>query len=312
MLALVYDRFGGPEVLVTREVPAPRRASGEVLVRVRAAALNPKDVLLRKGRMRWAVGGRFPRPFGHDFAGEVVHGDARDGPEKRGSRVFGCWNDVRLRRGSFAELVCVRPHELAFIPPSLGFAEAAALPLVGQTALQALRDLADVGPRSHVLVHGAAGGVGTVAIQIGRALGARITSTSSPASFPLCASLGAEATLDHAHLPREAAYDAVFDVFGNLGFRRARTLLTPNGCFVSTVPSLRIAAEAARTAFSRQRARLVLIRPRRADLETLAGWVERGLLRPVLHAVYDWAAIHDAVRDLETRHAHGKIVVRLP
>ncbi|HKC58944.1 MAG TPA: NAD(P)-dependent alcohol dehydrogenase [Myxococcales bacterium] len=241
MRALQYDAYGGIERLVLRDVPVPSLPGRgrAVLVRVVRAALNPKDALFRKGRFRLISGRRFPKWCGLDFAGEVT---ASNSPRVRvGERVFGALDEWRLGRGTLAEYVVTSEDELAPLPDGVGFEEGAAVALVGLTALQALRDVARMAPGAEVLINGASGGVGTVAIQIARLLGARVTSVSSAANLQLCAELGAEETLDYdrgGFLGQANRFDCIFDVFGNLSFARARTALKARGTFVSTVPSL--------------------------------------------------------------------------
>lgn len=315
MKAIVYDRYGGPEVLEERDVPSPRPGRGEVLIRVRAAALNPKDVLVRSGKFRWLTGTRFPLPFGHDWAGEVAETGHGDVPFAVGDRVYGCWNEARVRRGTLAQYAVSAVEACGLMPASLSFEEAASLPLAGQTALQALRDLAVVRAGDHLLVHGASGGVGTLAIQVGKALGAHVSTTSSAKNLAFCASLGADTTLDYATdapFAPGAEHDVIFDVYGNLSFRKVRHALSLRGTYVTTVPSPRIAFDAARTLFTPQRARLVIIAPRQRDLATLTHWVDEKSLRPVVDRVFAWSEVREAARYLETRHARGKVVVRVP
>jgi NADPH:quinone reductase-like Zn-dependent oxidoreductase len=302
--ALVYDRYGGLDVLEEREIVLPPPKPGEIRVRVRAAALNPKDAFVRKGRFAALSGRRFPKLVGVDFAGETDAGD----------RVFGALEEFRYLRGTVAEHVVVPAHEWAPMPASLSFEEAAALPLAALTSLQALRDLGRVRPGDRVAIHGASGGVGTAAIQIARALGARVTTTSSADNLDLCRSLGAEEALDRTRGPLDGGrFEVVFDVFGNLSFAGIQTAraLAPRGVFISTVPSLRILADAARTLASDQRARLVVVRSRRADLDTLRQMVGAGTLEPVIDRVEPFARAVEALRHLESKRARGKIVVRI-
>lgn len=300
--AVVFDRYGGLDVLELRDVPVARARAGELHVRVRAAALNPKDALVRKGRFSRLSGRTFPKRVAVDFAGETDSGEP----------VFGVLEEVRYLRGALAEeLVCER-RECARMPTGLSFEEAAALPLCSLTALQALRDLAHVRPGDRVAIHGASGGVGTVAIQIARAFGAHVTTTSSAKNLELCRSLGADDALDYGtgELLRRS-YRVIFDVYGNLSFGQVRHALSPGGTFVSTVPSARILLDTLRTLRSDKRARLVLIRSRREDLETIAGMVERGELRPVIDRVEPFDRHREAFAHLETKRARGKIVVRV-
>ncbi|MFO0584344.1 MAG: NAD(P)-dependent alcohol dehydrogenase [Anaeromyxobacter sp.] len=308
MKALQFDAYGPIERLVLRDVPPPRPRGGP-LVRVRAAALNPKDALFRKGRFRLLSGRRFPKFTGVDFAGtvEVPHGELR-----AGDAVFGALHEWTFARGTLAELVAPRAAEVARLPPGVDPAHAAAIALVGLTALQALRDLARVGPGAEVLVNGASGGVGTAAIQLARLLGARVTTVSSDATAALCRSLGAAETAGYGELEGLLAsgrFDAVFDVFGNLRFARARGALRRRGVFVSTVPSPRRLLREVASRLSRHEERLVVVRPNRADLDALGAWLQAGALRAVVDGRFPLAAHAEAFRRLESKHAHGKLVI---
>lgn len=314
MKALVYDRYGSPDELHLRDVDEPRPGAGEVLVRVRAAALNPKDLFVLQGRYRLLSGWRFPKVVGLDLAGDVVAAGRGAGAHRPGERVFGFLTGFSARRGTVAELVAAPAHGLAAMPRRASYEEAAGVALAGSTALQALRDVAGVRPGDRVLVHGASGGVGTLAIQLARSLGGAVTATSGPASLARCRELGAEEALEHASgeaLAPGRAYRVVFDVFGNLSLDRVRPALGPGGVFVTTVPSRRIVVDAARTALGAVRARLVVVRPRAADLEALARLVDEGGLRPQTDRVFPLGEAADAVRYLRARRAHGKIVVRV-
>jgi hypothetical protein len=171
MRALQYDAYGSVDRLTLRDVPSPRPVAGP-LVRVTVAALNPKDALFRKGKFKVLSGRRFPKYCGVDFAGvvEAPYGDLR-----AGDAVFGALSEWRYARGTLAEFVAPRATEVARIPTGVAEADAVAVALVGLTALQALRDVAHVGRGTSVLINGASGGVGTVAVQLARILGTRVT-----------------------------------------------------------------------------------------------------------------------------------------
>ena len=309
MRAIVYERYGDADVLAVRDVgppaaPGPR----QIHVRVAAAALNPKDILVRKGKFKLLTGSSFPRGVGYDFAGTIV-GGARFAP---GTRVFGMVNGWRGRTLA-EELVCSADE--CEVMPDVTFEEAAAIPLAGQTALQALRDLGGVRPGASVCINGASGGVGVFAVQIAKKLGARVTTLSSARNVELCRTLGADETLDYARddpFTRRRAFDVIFDVFGNRAFGPARAALTPHGTFVSTVPSRGIFLDWLRTAVGRsQRARLVTVRSRAADLATLRGWIEHGGLKSIVDRVYPLDQAVDAQRFLETKRARGKVIVKV-
>jgi len=313
MLAVTYPAYGPIERLALGEVGEPTaRRQGDVVVAVRRAALNPKDALFRKGRFAVLSGRSFPKRCGLDFAGTVV--ESRSPHFAVGQRVFGALGEWRYTRGTLAERVCVRDEEAAPIPDGAGDDAAAAIALVGLTALQALRDIARVREGSRLWIHGASGGVGTLAIQLARQMGARVTTTSSAANMALCESLGADETLDYERSPEatlRGRIDAVFDCYGNLVPRRIAPVFAGRGVYVSTVPSLSRAALDVVTRVRRVQRRLVVVKPRRADLTQLAGWLADGTLRAVIDSRFPLARIHDAFRVLESRRARGKIVVEV-
>ena len=308
MQAVEFDQFGDPSVLKLRAVTDPVAGATEVLVQVRAAALNPKDVLLRKGKFGWLSGKRFPMGVGFDFAGVVLAGAMAPG-----TRVWGMLGGFRGR--SVAEQLVARPSELAAMPDRLDFNQAAALPLVGLTALQALRDRAEIREGQRLLINGASGGLGLVAIQIGKLLGAHVTTLSSAANRPLCKRMGADVVLDYRvdePLSRPSAFDVIFDVFGNRSLAAARTCLKRGGVYVTTVPSRQILSDQISSAWSRRcRAKLIIVKPKPADLEQLAWWVNGGKLKPVLDRILTMADVADGQRFLETKRARGKVVVQI-
>jgi NADPH:quinone reductase-like Zn-dependent oxidoreductase len=307
-----YERFGDESVLELVERPTPSAGRGELLVKVRAAALNPKDVFTRSGRMRTFSGRRFPRRVGYDWAGEVLALGPGVSGWSPGEPVYGmiqAWAG-----GAVAEYAAVRVGELARKPARLRFEEAAAVPLAALTALQALRDEARLQPGQRVLVNGASGGVGTFAVQIARILGARVVAVASGRNRALLEQLGAHEVMDYTVQPPTDVLprvDVFFDVFGNQPFARARQALTPKGTWVSTVIRAHVAAAHLRTLlFTAQRARLVLVKSRQPDLELLARWADEGLLRPVLEAVLPMAEVAQAQRQLATKRTRGKVVLR--
>ncbi|WP_394822466.1 NAD(P)-dependent alcohol dehydrogenase [Pendulispora albinea] len=316
MRAVVYRSYGPPSVLSLENVDDAHERSapgrGELRVRVFAASLNPKDVLVRKGKYKLFTGHRFPKGLGYDYAGEVVACGRSAGFFANKDRVFGMiqtWDG-----GTCAEYITVRAEECARIPDSLGWEEAAAIPLAAQTALQALRDVAKVRLGTRVLIHGASGGVGTFAIQIAKALGAHVTAVSSSPNHDLCRTLGADETIDYqTSSPFAAArgYDTIFDVFGNRTFTEARRALHGRGTYVTTVPSRRTFLDIAKTLGAPQRARLVKVRSKGSDLAYLAMLAEQGRLRSIIHRVFDLHDVQAASTQIETKRTRGKVVLRI-
>lgn len=311
MRALQYDAYGGIERLQLREVADAQPLPGAPLIRVHAAALNPKDALFRKGKFTLLSGRRFPKFCGLDFAGVV---ERAGGGFTEGEPVYGMLQEFRFERGTLADLCAPRLDEVCRLPQGVAFTDAAAMPLVSLTALQALRDVGGLERGGAVLINGASGGVGTVAIQLARLLGAHVVTISSAGTRALCTELGAHEALDYEQLDaqlKSARFDVVFDVFGNLSFGRARTALKPRGAFVSTVPAPGRVVRDVLLRFGAQRERLVVVKPNRADLTQLAVWLGKGELRAVIDSRYALVDFARAFERLESKHTHGKLVIEL-
>lgn len=311
MQAALYDRYGKAEVVSFREVPPPRPRSTEVLVRVEAAALNPKDIVIRSGKFRLLSGKSFPKGLGSDLVGRVVDLGWRVPTAFAAVRVFGFYSEYRAMRGSIADLIAIPAAQVAMIPRHVEPPLAAATPLAASTALQALRDDAQLKAGQRVLIVGASGGVGTFAVQIAKLIGLYVAGSASAGNADLVASLGADEVLDHAsHNPfGRGPYDAVLDCFGRLRARDVAAKLHRNGRFVSLVPSRAIFWDIALGRFKGPTTTLTSVKARTSDLSQLATWLGSGKLRPVIDHVYPRSELHEAMRRLETRHARGKIVV---
>ena len=313
MLAARYDRYGRPEVLglCPEAMPVPKR--GQLVVRVHAAALNPKDVIVQSGRLplfRFLAGSRFPKHVGYDWSGEVVSCGPGVSGFATGDPLYGMMNG--WAGGACATHAVVSVRELARKPSKLSWEKAAAVPLAAQTALQALRDVARVVRGARVLINGASGGVGTFAVQIAKALGARVTAVTSGANEDLVRSIGADEALDYQTCDIRASgerFDVFFDVFGNPSFGFAAPVLTETGTYVSTVPKPRLLRDIATTMVGRKRARLVRVRSRTSDLTTLAWWAERSILEPVVDSIYPLHEIAAAEARVASRRSRGKVVL---
>jgi NADPH:quinone reductase-like Zn-dependent oxidoreductase len=309
MRAVVIDRYGKPDVLRLATVPRPVPKRGQVLVRTRFIGVNPKDVIVRKGKFKIATGKRFPLIVGHDIAGEVV--EAAPGADlSKGDKVFGMINDFAGR--GYAEYAAVDCDQLALAPASVGLDRAAAVPLASQTALQALRDDARLQPGQRVLINGASGGVGVFAVQIAKILGAHVTAVCSARNAELVRELGADEAIDYTEtdltsLPER--FDVFFDVFGNYSFDKVKHLLHRRGTYIQTIPSRRIVKDIARTFFHERRAKLVVVRSRRAQLDWLRRHIDGGRLRVVVDRSFPLRDVADAHRYMETKRARGKVVL---
>jgi NADPH:quinone reductase-like Zn-dependent oxidoreductase len=312
MRVVEYDRFGGPEELKVRERTRPVPKRGQVLVRVKASALNPKDIMLRSGKLRLLSGARFPRRTGFDWSGEVVEVGSEVRDVLVGTPLFGMFDG--LQGGACAEYLVSDVARCAAAPESIGLCEASAAPLASLTALQAYRNIAKLEAGQRVLVNGASGGVGTFAVQLARALGAEVDATTSEKNRALVSELGAREVYDYNKLDlrqHDKRYDLVFDAFGNLPFDEVRHALTALGVQITTVPSVRHGLLVAKTLLRPQRFQFVSVRARQSDLCFIAGLIDRGELRPVIDSVYPLDRVGDAYRHLATKRARGKILIEL-
>lgn len=312
MAAVVFERYGGPECLVVRERPVPGCRSSQVLIRVRAAGINPIDWRIRRGQLRWVLPIRRPFTPGFDVAGEVV----RVGPRaaeagwKLGDQVFAFL--ASMSAGGYAQYVATSPSVVARKPPHLSFAEAAAIPLAGTTALQALRDLGRIAAGQRVLVNGASGGVGAFAVQLARHFGARVTGVCQEGNLDFVRALGAEQVLDYRAVDfwrGEERYDLILDAAAKSSFSKCRQVLAATGCYVTTVPTAGSLLAQAVTSLSRQRCRNVMARPRGADLRFLAQCAAEGALVPFVQQHFPLADAAAAHRVSEQGHTRGKLVL---
>ncbi|ALV50317.1 NAD(P)-dependent alcohol dehydrogenase [Streptomyces althioticus] len=315
MKAVLYDRYGGPGVLYVGRVPRPEPGPGEILVKVHAFSVNGGELAARSGRLRLLLGRRFPKRVGLDFTGEVAAlgtGVARFTP---GDRVWGV-----LGRssgfGSAAEYVTVPADRAGLLPDGLDPVEAAALP-VATTAVTALRDKAGLRPGERLLVRGAAGGVGNVAVQLGRAYGAEVTALARAANLDLVRGLGAHEAVDHRSVrPADLGrFDVVLDTAGT-ELRAHRALLNPGGRMVTIAfdpgrPVTSLGYIAVSALHGRGRVRFFSGDPRQADFDVLARHVAEGALRPVVDRVFPLEETAAAHRALEAGGVRGKYVVRV-
>jgi NADPH:quinone reductase-like Zn-dependent oxidoreductase len=298
--------------VVVRDVPKPAPGPGEVLVRVRAASMNPLDCKLREGTFRLVFRVKPPFVLGFDVAGEVEAAGPGVSRLRPGDAVFG----ELARPGAHAEHAVAGEDLLLPKPGRLSFEEAAAIPAAAMSALQSLRDEAHLRSGQHLLVNGAGGGIGTFAIQIAKAWGARVTAVASARNQDLLRELGADESLDYARedfTRREAAFDVVLDVVPNRSFAECRRCLVPGGTYVTTLPGPGPVLWRALTAlplFGGRRCRALMLRPKRSDLEELARLAEAGKLRPIVGDVFPLEAIREAHLRMQSGHARGKIVVR--
>ena len=323
MKAIVQDRFGPPEVLRLADIDPPEIGPGDVLMRVHAAGLNPYDWHMLRGDpliarlIPGAVGLTRPkyRVAGLDAAGvvEAVGADVRE--LSAGDEVLG------FCPGAFAEYVRAEAGKVVPKSASLTFEQAAAIPIAATTALRGIREVGQVRAGNRVLVNGAAGGVGSYAVQIAAVLAAEVTGVCSNRNAELVRSLGAAHVIDYTtddFTRQPARYDVIFDNVGNRPLSRLRRALAPAGILVLNGggspghvvgPLGTMLRAAVVNGFVRQHLRFLPTREDRAELAAIAALIEDGKLTPVLDRSYPMADTTEALRYVEGGHAHGKVVI---
>lgn len=326
MKAIVYRAYGSADVLALEEVEKPAPGDGEVLIRVRAASVNPLDAHFMRGRpfvARIAMGLTKPkrtRP-GVDVAGEVESVGAGVTRFRPGDAVFGT-----CLGGAFADYVCALESRLAAKGPGLTFEQAASLPVAGLTALQGVRDKGGIEPGRKVLINGAAGGIGTFAVQLAKAYGADVAGVCSTGNMDLVRSIGADRVIDYkkGDFTRSGeSYDLILDAVGNLWFSAGRRVLTPNGILVAAGGGVgphgpRLGRLAARlltgllqSRFSSRKLIVLMAKMNAEDLAALAALVEDGKIVPVLDVRHGLGEVREAIRYVAGGHTRGKVVITM-
>jgi len=301
MKAAVYTKTKSGKVLQIMDVETPIPKDNEILIKTRAASVNPLDWRLKS----W-------RP-GVDVAGEVVAVGKRVTQFKPGDAVFGTC------RGAFAEYACTSEAALVSKPVNLTFEQAACVPIAGLTALQGLQDKGDLQPGQKVLINGAAGGIGTFAVQIAKSLGAEVTGVCSTRNVEMVRSLGADLVIDYTQEDFANSgryYDLVLDNVGNRTLSAFRRVMTPHGrCVMAGAPKelwavvTRLLKALAWSAFLRRKFRFFIAKLKRDDLGALCELMKTGKVTPVIDRRYQLSGTADAIAYVEQGHARAKVVV---
>lgn len=318
MKAIVCHNYGPPEVLKYEETEKPVPRDDEVLIRVKAASVNPVDRLFR-GKpyvLRLMTGLRKPKDsrVGTDVAGQVEAAGRNVTQFKPGDEVFG------VCKGAFAEYACTSEARLAVKPANVSFEQAASAPVAALTALQGLRDKGRIQRGQKALINGASGGVGTFAVQIAKALGADVTGICSTRNVEIARSIGADRVIDYTQencTDNTQRYDLIFDLVSNHSLARCRKLLSPKGtCVIGGAknPWLILARAVAAPVLSRlfsERFVVFVAKMKREDLNVIGELIGSGKMRPVIDRRYKLNEVPEAIRYLEEGHAQGKIVITL-
>ncbi len=323
MKAIVYAEYGPPEVLSLSEIERPAPGPGEVLIRIRAASVNPIDWHFMRGipyAMRLQSGLRRPKSgrLGYDMAGTVEAAGQGAARFNAGDGVFGSC------RGAFAEYACASENTVVHKPANVTFEQAAAVPVAALSALQALRDKGRIRPGLKVLINGASGGVGTFAVQLARVYGAEVTGVCSSRNVDMVRSIGADRVVDYTREDFTRAglrYDLILDTVGNHSLSDRRRALTADGILVLVGgsetgrllgPMAGMLKAVALSPLVKQKLLPFLARVNRDDLLALKELLGAGRVTPVIDRAYPLGDVPQAIRHLEGGHARGKIVITIP
>ena len=319
MKAIVYTKYGPPDVLQFKEVEKPAPKEGQILVKVYAASANPLDWHFMRGSpflARLAGGLRKPKNprLGADIAGRVEAVGAAVTQFRPGDEVFG---QSKGAKGAFAEYACADENELALKPAGLSFEQAAAAPVAAITALQGLRDHGQIHSGQKVLIHGASGGVGTFAVQLAKAFGAEVTAVSSTRNVDMARQMGADHVIDYTQKDfsrNGQRYDLIVAVNGNHPLRDYLRALNPGGLYVALGGSIPQFLQGVLlgplvSRLGRKKVRSFIAKMNQADLLLLKELLETGKVVPVIEKCYPLNETAEAISYLAKGHARGKVVI---
>lgn len=315
MKAVQISAYGGNEVLeVNENAPKPVVGNGRVLVEVYAASINPFDAAMRSGYTKEMFPLQFPATLGGDFAGVVMEVGPPDGEEvsdfKAGDEVYGQALLLNGGSGSFAQFAAAKIKNTATKPKNIDFLEAASLPLVGASALQALEDHIKLKSGDKILIHGGAGGIGSIAVQLAKVIGAYVATTVSAKDVDFVKKLGSDEIIDFRNESFEeilSDFDAVFDTAGGDVVDKSFKILKPGGVIVSMKgqPNEELAKARKVTAIGQ------FTNTTDDRLKRLAIYVESEKIKPQVDKVFPLDEVKEAFRHLEESHPRGKVVLRI-
>jgi NADPH:quinone reductase-like Zn-dependent oxidoreductase len=333
MKAIVYHRYGSLDVLKCEDVEKPTAKDDEVLIRVCAAAVNPLDGGSVKGGGRVVNGLRKPRitGLGVDVAGRAEAVGRKVTQFKPGDEVFGACISypqasgakVWVCSGAFAEYACASESTLVLKPGNVTFEQAAAVPVAAFTALQGLRDKGKIRLGQKVLINGAAGGVGTLAVQIAKSFGAEVTGVCSTRNVDMVRSIGADRVIEYTQedfTKMGQRYDLFFDCIGNHSLSGCLRVLNPKGiCIMAGEMSgrgiiglvARLISALVLSRFISKKLIVFLAKPNKEDLNAIRELMAAGKVKPVIDKSYRLSEVPEAIRYLEQKHARGKVVINL-
>lgn len=310
MKAIIFNKFGGPNVLQYTEIPTPKPSKGEVLLKIMYASVNPVDWKIRNGKLKMITGSKFPKIPGIEMAGIID--DLGEGVVDfaKGQRVFA---GTGYKGGGYAEYVAVPQENLILLPDNISYQEACTFAVTGVTSLQSLRDHGKCEEGMKVLINGASGGIGTYSVQIAKILSAHVTGVCSAKNSALVKSLGADKVIDYAKsdfTSNKNTYDIIVDAAGNKSLGQLRGALTKHGTLIKLNFSIKTFLNQLVTGiFSSKKTKLVLLKNKNEDIKWIRDQIAIGKIKPVIDREYQLHEAQKAHEYSESERAKGKIVL---
>ena len=315
MKAIVYNSYGDINSLEITEINEPRPSSNEVVVKIRAISLNPVDLKKLSGGFKLITNvKKFPKTMGCDFSGEIIEIGKDVGAFKVGDNVFGM-TDI-LFAGSAAEKIKISQKSIALAPKNISLEDSAAIPQVANTSLLALRNLASIRQGHKLLINGASGGVGTIALQIASIYEAKTTAVTSYRNIDwIKESFKTENVIDYTKddfTNLDEKYDIIFDVNGNKSFLDVEKCLTSNGVYVTTKNNVFNQIDFVKQFIKRKKSKVVLSgKSTTSSLDMFRMWIEDGKLKPIIEKTYSFDEFQKAYEYLSTGRAKGKLILTI-
>ena len=310
MKIISCQKHGTTDVLTLTEAAVPKPEKHQVLIEVHAASVNPVDWKIRSGRLKIKTGARPPKVLGSDFSGVVKQVGSHVNDYLVGDAVWGKFDS--FKGGSYAQMVLASVNNISKKPNNLDHFQAAAVPNVALTAYQAMVKVGHLKSGQQVMINGASGGVGLMAIQMAKAMDCHVTSVCSGKNAALVKSLGADVVLDYQHdniLKARHAYDLFFDCVANQSFFKVKATLRAGGCHVTTNPDLVSTLGRLLKPLGIKRPDHIMVKPSHADLTQLRSWVEAGQLKPVVQEILPMSEVARAHQISEQGRVVGKLVL---
>lgn len=311
MKKVIYNQYGDFSQLQLIETVAPTVSSDDVLVKVKAVAINPLDWKLLEGQLKFLTGKKFPRSIGIEFSGTVESAGSAVSKFKAGDQVFGMLET--FKGGALVELLSIKEELLSKIPEGLSFEQAAAIPIGALSAIQLVDSLTKVKIGDEVLINGATGGVGVFAIQIAKLRGAVVTSVVSGRGVELAKSLGSDVVIDYSKmdvLKSENRYDVIIDLSNKFSFAEAKHLLKRKSVYANLDPNpIDMAASALQNIFSSKKRRILTMKPSSVQIDETCRYIKNGL-KVVVGSKYDFKDFRDAYVQTKKSGTLGKSVIK--